>query len=193
MSQILGQCVGLLSGKSWQSLRLQMEVPFCHVAIMNEAPVIRKQTQQYVGHLRDSGGFRNGTFDPAKDLSFYPFLVVATLMYGELDAADIQWLKSIAPVRQKLFTFVIQGGTARFSISRHFPTIANRLLADFQGEWLCFNQSIYEKSKSRDMAAPMAKWWEGSIEGKMDQTQVNIVPLSPVPRQTITRKSCCTH
>ncbi|OJD30966.1 cytochrome p450 oxidoreductase [Diplodia corticola] len=172
MSQILGQCVGLLSGKAWQSLRSQMEVPFTHSAISNDAPVIRKQTRRYVENLRNSGEFQNGIFDPARDVKFYPFLVVATLMYGDLNAEDIKWLKRIAPVRQKLFTFVIKGGMARFSLSRFLPTTANRLLNDFQREWLRFNETIYERSKANGAETPLTKLWEDSKAGKIDQTQL---------------------
>jgi len=172
MSKILGQCVGLLSGKSWQSLRSQMEIPFTHMAISNEAAVIREQTRKFVEQLRNSGDFRNGVFDPAKDISFYPFLVVATVLYGDLDAEDIRWLRKIAPVRQKLFTFVIKGGMARFSISKFLPTTANRLLDEFQWEWLSFNESVYKKAKDRGAVTPMVKLWEDCQAGKVSQTQV---------------------
>ncbi|KAI4958680.1 hypothetical protein J4E86_004285 [Alternaria arbusti] len=172
MSKILGQCVGLLSGKSWQSLRSQMEVPFTHMAISNEAAVIREQTRKFVEQLRNSGDFRNGVFDPAKDISFYPFLVVATVLYGDLDAEDIRWLRKIVPVRQKLFTFVIKGGMARFSISKFLPTTANRLLDEFQWEWLSFNESIYKKAKDRGAVTPMVKLWEDCQAGKVSQTQL---------------------
>ena len=172
MSQILGQCVGLLSGKAWQSLRSRMEVPFTHAAIAIDAPVIREQTQRFVKNLCSGGDFRNGIFDPARDLSFYPFLVVATLLYGDLDAEDVKWLRNIAPVRQKLFTYVIKGGMARFSVSRHLPTTANRLLDDFRGEWLRFNESIYVKAKARGAVTPMTKLWEDCKERNLDQTQV---------------------
>ncbi|KAF1362643.1 cytochrome p450 monooxygenase GliC [Lizonia empirigonia] len=172
MSQILGQCVGLLSGKSWQTLRSQMEVPFTHMAIANEAPVIREQTRQFLQQLRNTGDFQNGIFDPAKDINFYPFLLVATLLYGDLDAEDVQWLQRIAPVRQKLFTFVIKGGLTRFSLSRFLPTTANRLLHDFQQEWLQFNHSMYEKLKSRGTMAPMLKLWEEGKDGRIDQKKL---------------------
>ncbi|KAK8154305.1 cytochrome P450 monooxygenase [Phyllosticta citrichinensis] len=172
MSQILGQCVGLLSGKSWQSLRSQMEVPFTHSAISNDAPIIREQTRRYMEKLSSSGDFQNGVFDPAEDVKFYPFLVVATLLYGELDADDVKWLRRISPLRQKLFTFVIKGGMARFSLSRYLPTTANSLLDNFQREWLAFNENIYKKAKARGAKTAMTKLWEDSKSGNLDQTQL---------------------
>lgn len=172
MSQLLGQCVGLLSRKSWQSLRSQVEGPFTHVAIANDAALIRAQTRKFVEQLSNTGDFRNGIFDPAKDINFYPFFVVATLLYGDLDAEDVQWLRKIAPLRQKLFTYVISGGLARFSVSRFLPTTANRLLHEFQQEWSCFNESIYEKAKARGDTTPMTKLWEDSKEGRIDQVQL---------------------
>jgi hypothetical protein len=33
MSQLLGQCVGLISGREWQAVRKVAEVPFGHRAI----------------------------------------------------------------------------------------------------------------------------------------------------------------
>lgn len=174
MSQLLGQCVGLLSRKSWQSLRSQVEGPFTHVAIANDAALIRAQTRKFVEQLSNTGDFRNGIFDPAKDINFYPFFVVATLLYGDLDAEDVQWLRKIAPLRQKLFTYVISGGLARFSVSRFLPTTANRLLHEFQQEWSCFNESIYEKAKARGDTTPMTKLWEDSKEGRIDQVQVRV-------------------
>ncbi|EUC47515.1 hypothetical protein COCMIDRAFT_3604 [Bipolaris oryzae ATCC 44560] len=59
-------------------------------AIANDAALIRTQTRKFVEQLNNSGDFCNGVFDPAKDINFYPFLVVATLLYGDLDAEEIQ-------------------------------------------------------------------------------------------------------
>jgi AcrR family transcriptional regulator len=151
-----------------------MEGPFTHMAISNEAAMIREQTRKFIEQLRNSEDFRNGIFDPAKDISFYPFLVVATVLYGDLDAEDIRWLKEIAPVRQKLFTYVIRGGVARFSLSRFLPTTANRLLMEFQREWLSFNEAIYEKTRARGAVTPMVKLWEDCQAGKIPQVRVRI-------------------
>ncbi|CZT23686.1 related to trichodiene oxygenase cytochrome P450 [Ramularia collo-cygni] len=172
MSQILGQCVGLLSGKAWQSLRSQMEVPFSHMAIANDAPIIRQQTIKFVDKLRKKGDFQHGIFDPARDLSFYPFLVVATLLYGELDDIDVQWLGKIAPNRQKLFTYVIKGGLGRFWLSKYLPTNANKLLGEFQQEWRAFNESMYKKAMAGGANAPMTALWEQSQRGEMSEVQL---------------------
>ena len=171
MSQILGQCVGLLSGGAWQLVRRKMEQPFSRHSVINSAPVIRMETQRYMDGLLSSENIQNGRLDPARDIKLYPFLVTAAILYGRIDGLAT-WLKRLLPIREELFSYVVKGGLPRFSVSRYLPTRANRLLRAFQTDWLRFNEEICRSTNAMADKSPVASLWEDAAHGGIDQTHV---------------------
>lgn len=172
MSKILGQCVGLLSPPEWKGVRTKLEHPFTHQAIDNSASILLAVTDKYFQELFETEFGRKSVLDPIKDLEFYPFLVTATLVYGEMSGADIHRLKEMMPIRAELFTYVFKGGLARFEIGKFFPTRFNRLLRQFQTLWKEFNSTVYQERKARGENFPIVSFWDQMLAGDLPEVQV---------------------
>lgn len=162
MGQLLGQCVGLVSGREWQASRAVTEVPFVHRSLAHHVPMIRRHVESYMNDLESRKSLRAGLLRPAEDLKFLPFWIVAEVFYGRLPAHLEDWLKRLIPLREDLFKDVIQGGITRFAVMRFFPTAPGRKLVEFKREWESFNRSVYEHSRQAKPAAPIVQMYEVS-------------------------------
>ncbi|KAH8723054.1 cytochrome P450 [Phaeosphaeriaceae sp. PMI808] len=147
MSQLLGRCLGLISGEEWRAVRSVTEVPFHHKAAAQYLPIIDKQTSQYFKELERNGHLNQGLIDPAEDLKMLPFWIVAEILYGELSADMKVQLRELAPVREAVFRHIVRGGLPRFSWSKYLPTKSNWLLRDYKRRWTIFNEMAYARAK----------------------------------------------
>ncbi|KAL4969532.1 cytochrome P450 monooxygenase gliC [Aspergillus stella-maris] len=158
--EVLGVCVGLLSGKDWKRVRAHVEEHFSH-------PSATTYTADFValarGYLRttflagaeQSSSVKGGVIvEPAKALQFFPFFGVAQTLFGPLSPEQKRQLEGLAPVREELFKEVIRGGINRLSIAPLLSSRGARLLEEFQGQWERFVGDAYEKAVGIDLASP---------------------------------------
>jgi cytochrome P450 len=146
MSQLLGRCLGLISGEEWRAVRNVTEIPFHHKASAQYLPIIERRTRRHFKELESEGLLSQGLIDPAEDLKMLPFWIVAEILYGELSADMEAQLRELAPIRERLFQHVVSGGLQRFSWSRYLPTKANQLLQDYKRRWATFNEMAYARA-----------------------------------------------
>lgn len=172
MGQLLGQCVGLVSGREWQATRAVTEMPFVHSNIAQHVPMIRRHVESFMTDLQFSENLRTGLLHPANDLKFLPFWIVAEIFYGELPPPLKDWLQRLIPLREDLFKHVIQGGLSRFAIMRFFPTEANKQLARFQQQWTSFNQSVIEHARHVNPTAPFIQMYDAVNRGTISHEQL---------------------
>ena len=172
MSRVLGKCVGLVSGKDWQTLRKVTEVPFQHKATTAYTVTIQNQIKQYLEDLRHESNLSNGFLDPALDMKMLPFWIVAEVVYGKLTHQMVSELKSLAPLREELFLHVITGGLSRFAFSRFLPTKANFLLRTFQERWSAFNEEAYTHAKRLESDAPIVSMFDAVHTLKISYEQL---------------------
>lgn len=172
MSQILGKCVGLLSPPESKAVRMKLEHPFTHRAIESSSSRILQVTELYFEEAFRRKTLNEGDLDPMKDFEFYPFLITATLIYGELGEVHILKLKMIMPIRVELFGYVFKGGLSRFSLAKYLPTHFNRLLHTFQSLWKEFNSTIYLEKKSQGESSPIVSFYDQMIAGDLPEAQV---------------------
>jgi len=170
--EILGRCVGLLSGKEWKGLRQEMDVAFNHKAIVESMTSTSKATDNFIDDLLSTNACQNGVLDPANDMMYFFFFTTAELMYGPLSSHQKTQLKDISVVRNKLFTYVLEGGIHRFSASKWLPSTANRDLADFQTRWREWNEEMYVISQKTARVTSFGEWWRRSLDGGIDMVQV---------------------
>ncbi|KAK6600097.1 cytochrome p450 oxidoreductase [Botrytis cinerea] len=155
LGQILGQCVGLISGQQWKRVRSIVEKPFHRSVTPRYVPMIEQRTTSFFQELWDSRDLSRGLIDPADDLKLLPFLIVAEVVYGKL-APDVESeLRALAPIRESFFKHVISGGLTRFEWSAYLPTQANRHLAAFKERWIAFNEFAYRRAKEQGLNAPI--------------------------------------
>lgn len=172
MSQLLGQCVGLISGEKWQKLRLVSEVPFLHKNASTYIPTIKHHVESHFADLAQHGNLRSHLIHPAEDLKMLPFWIVAEIFYGKLSPELIAHLKTLVPLREELFKFVIRGGLTRFSWMRMFPTRAGRMLVAFKMQWVAFNQNAYQHALSTGSPAPIVAMFDAVDQGTITQEQL---------------------
>ena len=172
MSQVLGQCVGLISGSKWRNLRAVSEKAFSRAASTNYVSLVEARLKSYFAELQTSTNLPRGLLDPAEDLKLLPFLVVAEVIYGKLSPELERKLRDIAPRREALFKHVISGGLARFGISKYFPTAANRALASFRNEWHNLNKFAYDLAIASGSNAPIISLYEAAETGEITHEQV---------------------
>ncbi|OCL06608.1 cytochrome P450 monooxygenase [Glonium stellatum] len=141
MGELLGKCLGLLSGVEWQKVRDVTITPFTH---KNVATYITRATEISREHFRDlqvSKGLGKNAINPVDDLRFLPFWVLADIIYGELTSELKLVLKDLIPLRESLFKRMIEGGVTRFSYSQYLPTGTNKDLRKFKKKWTEFNDA----------------------------------------------------
>lgn len=172
MSQILGQCVGLVSGNQWQNLRAVTEKAFTRVASTGYVQLVEERMKSYFKELQSGANLSQGLLDPAEDLKLLPFLVVAEVIYGKLSPELESRLRTIAPRREALFRHVIGGGLARFPVSKYLPTKANRALAEFRTDWHAVNKMAYDLAVSSGNNAPIISLYAAADEGKITHEQM---------------------
>jgi cytochrome P450 len=174
MGEILGQCVGLISGDKWKRVRAIVEVPFHRSTATSYVPAIRKRTHKFLQELWNTQELSRGLLRPADDLKLLPFLITADVIYGSLTPAVESEIRSLAPQRESLFQWVMKGGMARFAVSSYFPwTRANRDLAAFQKRWLAFNEMAYKSAVDRGLLeAPIVGLFQARADGKLSTREM---------------------
>lgn len=172
MSQILGQCVGLVSRNQWQNLRSVTEKAFTRTASTGYVQLVEERTKSHFNELQCSGALSQGLLDPAENLKLLPFLVVAEVIYGKLTPELERQLRNIAPRREALFRHVISGGLARFPFSKYLPTKANRALTEFRSEWHAVNKMAYDLAVSSSSNAPIISLYAAANEGEITHEEM---------------------
>lgn len=148
MGEVLGKCLGLISGAQWRTLRRVSEPAFRHSTAIDYLTLIQRRVSSY---FDTCSSMRAGLIDPVKDFKFLPFFIIGDILYGNMTSDMEEALRDMGPIRERLFQLVIRGGIARFSWSRYLPTEAGRVLKQFQSQWIAFNKTAYRRA--RDLEA----------------------------------------
>jgi cytochrome P450 len=170
MGEVLGKCLGLVSGQEWRSLRSVSETAFRHDRAITHLDLIHRRVRTF---LEANENLRQGIVDPVEDFEFLPFLIVGDLLYGGLSPDMEYQLRRMASGRKRLFQYVIQGGLARCSWSKYLPTAANRGLAEFRTQWIAFNQDAYRRARERQMIeTPIVQLFQAAESGRISAENV---------------------
>ena len=183
MHQLLGQCVGLVSGSRWRKIKSVTETPFLRTTVIQYTSLIREMTTEYLNGLEVDGGsgdkanlpgveskIAEGIIHPVSDLKFLPYLILARIIYGPLPAGLLDELVSLTPIREAIFKEVIAGGASRFWISRYLPLASKRLLQEYKNRWAAFNASA--QSHAATISAEKTAKGDGTTA-----TQTTSVPI----------------
>lgn len=174
MGQVLGKCVGLVSGQEWKDLRLVSGAAFTHNNISDHIDLVQRRVRSFIQQCETNGRLLEGLIDPVEDLKMLPFLTVADIIYGELSPSMENGLESIAPIHERLFSNVIQGGVSRFEFSKFLPTKSNQLLREFSNKWNAFNQMAYKRACDLSLIeAPIVKLYDALQKGDIDVKHVS--------------------
>ncbi|EDP49542.1 hypothetical protein KXV97_003798 [Aspergillus fumigatus] len=156
--EVLGVCVGLLSGTDWKRVRQQVEDGFSRPTAARYTGDLVFLAREYLQNtllasseqsLENKGIIH---VEPAKTLQFYPFLSVAQILFGRLSPMQRTQLTTLAPLREELFKEVIRGGINRLSIAPWFKSRGVRLLNEFQTQWEQFVEDAYHAAVKRNQS-----------------------------------------
>jgi len=165
--ELLGQCVGLVSGAEWRRVRACLGSAWTYKSAVDYLPRIIDLTNDHFTQLHKSGGLKHQVLNPVADLRLLPFWIVADQIYGPLTAELKHELEQLIPIRESLFYRVVQGGLTRYSWSRYFPTQTNSDLAAFKKRWTRFNDSAHTACILANERAPIVEMFEQVRKGAM--------------------------
>jgi cytochrome P450 len=175
MDQLLGSCLGLISGKPWENLKQAVELPFLHQSTTRYVREIEEFTKAYMAQLRSrNDAFRdNGSLHPVRDLRLLPFLFVASIIYGKLSENLQNELVDMVPDREALFKSVIRGGITRFWFAQFLPLPAIRSLHSFKTRWASWNDRVQQTARCQvsDMP-PIVGMYDSVARGAMTREQL---------------------
>ncbi|KAI8957382.1 putative cytochrome P450 oxidoreductase GliC-like protein [Daldinia sp. FL1419] len=176
MERLLGSCLGLISGSSWNSVKTGVEAPFLHRSTSAYVADVQDFTKNYMRTLYTESKTlsEQGKLHPVRDLKLLPFLFVATVVYGTLDPILERELRDLIPDREDLFKNVISGGITRFPISRFLPLPAIRALNHFKDRWADWNDRAYAYALKTQGTneAPIIKMYEAVEKGTMSREEL---------------------
>ncbi|KAI1288611.1 cytochrome P450 [Xylaria venustula] len=163
IGQLLGKCIGLVSGSEWRKSRASVGDHFTFKSTSHFIQRIVEITKAYFSDLFD-GRSNHGLITPSEDLRLLPFWVVAEYIYGPLTPHARDQLESLIPLRDSLFRTVIQGGVTRFEVSSYLPSSTNRDLQDFKQKWRVLNDEMYDASKRSHNSTVLTHMYESIHE-----------------------------
>ncbi|PNS14344.1 Cytochrome P450 52A13 [Sphaceloma murrayae] len=145
MGELLGSCLGLISGSEWKSLRTTLEPHFSHVTVSNSSLKIFNAAQRHLATLEVSKNFQAGFIHPSNDARVFLFDTSADLIYGGLSPEERAGLWRLVPPRESLFESVMDGGISRFDLSRVFEMPVHRKLKTYLSDFANFNHQVYQR------------------------------------------------
>ncbi|KAI1468200.1 putative cytochrome P450 oxidoreductase GliC-like protein [Daldinia caldariorum] len=176
MERLLGSCLGLISGSSWSAVKAGVEAPFLHRSASKYVADVQDFTKKYMNTLSAKSGLlrEHGKLHPVRDLKLLPFLFVARVVYGPLDAGLERELRDLIPDREDLFKSVISGGITRFRIAQFLPLPAVRALHYFKQRWADWNDRAYAHALNFKEAgeASIIKMYEAVEKGSMSREEL---------------------
>ncbi|KAF2276644.1 putative cytochrome P450 monooxygenase [Westerdykella ornata] len=172
MGELLGKCVGLISGEDWQRLRSVTNPPFTHKSSTHYIPAIIRMVDEEFRSLQETTNLKRGLINPVADLRYIPFWIIAEIIYGKLNTEQRRELMDIVPLREELFKRMIQGGTTRLAWSRYLPLRINRDLREFKNRWTAFNTKLCISQKSNGSSAPIVEMYDAMERGEVNQEEL---------------------
>ncbi|RYP13124.1 hypothetical protein DL767_010883 [Monosporascus sp. MG133] len=146
MGELLGKCVGLISGTEYQKVKAAINPPFTHRSASTYLARIYSITEQHIGIISTTGRLRHNLINPVTDLRLIPFWAIADIIYGELGTGLKKELEKLVVLRESLWTRMIQGGATRYAWSQYLPTKTTRDLRNFKKSWARFNDEVHKAS-----------------------------------------------
>lgn len=158
MYQLLGICLGLVSGQEWRSLRKATEAPFTRIATTTYTQVVLDHAHNHIASLCETKP-DNWHLKPYADLRIYPFFALADILYGTLTPDLKARLLAIIPGRDSVFAHMMMGGVTRYKWATLLPIAPNREMRAFKRVWSQWNDDAHaaavRKVEKGEPAAPI--------------------------------------
>ncbi|CAI6334458.1 unnamed protein product [Periconia digitata] len=103
LGELLGKCVGLVSGARWRDLCEVMALYCSHKSAASYILRMREITVQYFQELQEKGHLVDRRINPVQDLRLLPFWIVADVLFGDISPSQKRKLVDIIPLREKIW------------------------------------------------------------------------------------------
>ncbi|KAJ4390999.1 hypothetical protein N0V93_004598 [Gnomoniopsis smithogilvyi] len=104
MGELLGNCLGLLSGHAYNKVKSATAPHFAHKEAERHLEHIISTTRKHVNDIEIHGRLACGYLNPVSDLKMLPFWLIAGMLYGNaLDDELKTELESLIPLRESLW------------------------------------------------------------------------------------------
>lgn len=173
MGELLGNCLGLISGEPYQRVKTAHMAHFTNTRALTHLHRIRTITDNHLKRLEEEGPIANGSFNPVSDFRMLPFSVVSDILYGDqLTVESKAELERLILLREALWSRMLQGGTTRFSWMAYLPTELTRSVREFQHRWARFNDDAYQAGLQMDDKPPIVALYEEQRQGHMEMAHL---------------------
>lgn len=186
LGEILGQCMGLLSGKDWKRVRQIFNPAFTHTAAVAQIDVIERAARKYVEGLplfadkttRNIGGkddSKSFKLPVLKAFAKFPYFLTAATIYGPMTETEERELWDVTEKRLALNPYMFGGGPYRFeTVAWLFDRTAVQRLRDYNREWLDYNARMVQVRRARGEKTPIISYWREYETGNMTLGEVSL-------------------
>lgn len=187
LGELLGQCMGLLSGKDWKRVRQIFNPAFTHTAAVSRVDTVESAARKHVKDLPifaepnttntsgkdDSKSFR---LPVVKAFTKFPYFLTAGAIYGPMTEMEERDLWNVTEKRLALNPYMFGGGPYRFERGAHlFDRAAVRRLRDYNKEWREYNVHMVQIRRASREKAPIISYWEEYERGNMTMEEVSLL------------------
>ncbi|KAK2752874.1 hypothetical protein FQN54_008027 [Arachnomyces sp. PD_36] len=123
--------------------------------------------------FKDSDQHSKAATCSPQDLELLSFWIIAEILYGELSVEQENELAQLVPLREKVFTYSMNGGLVRMWWSKYLPTDANRSFKEFKSRWWAFNNAAYERAIQLGSGAPVIDMFKAAENGTIETEQLH--------------------
>jgi gliotoxin/aspirochlorine/mycotoxins biosynthesis cytochrome P450 monooxygenase len=157
-----------VSQQRWKRVRKPFEGHFTRPASIDRSRSFIHTAREF---LADLSGGKACTINAANDLKYCPFLMVASIFFGDLTLEQQKELRLLGPPRELLFRDAFSGGINRYSFAKFLPGSALPQLRDFQRRWELFVRQAYAEAVAKGDGA-IVLLWEAMERGEMTMPEV---------------------
>lgn len=162
--QILGECMGLINGTEWRTIRDGVISSFTHSAIQMKKEHISTESRGFVQNLVASQPKRF-IAQAAASVERFPFFCTGTHVYGWLTEDEKSTLWQLGQRSLHMMGHVLSGGVFRFSFAKWWYPQAVEDLNNFARDWFAFNEKVYNSRRERNLMLPIVCMWKQMENG----------------------------
>ncbi|KAI0390334.1 putative cytochrome P450 monooxygenase [Xylariaceae sp. FL0594] len=160
MGELLGQCLGLLTGDGWRKVHATVACNFRFSNASSSWPAISRLIDEHLASLAQQPRLMDGRLNLTSDLRLLPFWITAEYIYGPLNPTSRLELETLVPLVDSLFKRIIQGGWTRYAWSRYLPARTNRDIEKFKYQWGRLNDILYDRCVLENRNPPIVQIYQ---------------------------------
>ncbi|KAK7710019.1 hypothetical protein SLS57_008517 [Botryosphaeria dothidea] len=173
--QLLGQCVGVVNGNRWTTLRKMLDPLFSHKqslqyldAFNTSAEAYAKAVDQYA--LEKSGD--RFVVNASHALMRFPYYEVAKLFYGHLNQHEIDRLWDLGQLFTETLSHGIDGGINRSPLTKWLNMPSWQRAKSYIQQWEAFTTEAVQRRVDAGIDCPLVQLWQSAEAGEIDKQEV---------------------